>query len=155
MGVIQYHLHTLETDRRILSQRRGLYKRFYLNLVFGENQREILSVLSQESERDLLLHLVKNPNVTQKELCEYSRISAGTINWHMKRLGNSGLVSSTRDGQFVRYKVSVDTYEILKLLQSYHPTIWEKWADRFANAVDEISSSKGQEPENNGEERLS
>ncbi|MDG6998106.1 MAG: winged helix-turn-helix transcriptional regulator [Nitrososphaerota archaeon] len=155
MGVIQYHLHTLETDRRILSQRRGLYKRFYLNLVFGENQREILSVLSQESERDLLLHLVKNPNVTQKELCEYSRISAGTINWHMKRLGNSGLVSSTRDGQFVRYKVSVDTYEILKLLQSYHPTIWEKWADRFANVVDEISSSKGQEPENNGEERLS
>ena len=155
MGVIQYHLNTLETDKKIISQRRGLYKRFYLNFVFGEKQREILSALSQESERDLLLHLVKSPNLTQKELCEFSRISPGTINWHMKRLGDSGLVSSIRDGQFVRYKVTVDSNEILKLLQSYHPTIWEKWADRVANAVEEISSSKGQEPENKGENRLS
>lgn len=149
MGVIQYHLNTLESERKIISQRRGLYKRFYLNLAFGEKQREILSVLSQESARDLLLHLVKNPNLTQKELCEYCRISAGTINWHMRRLKDSGLVSSTRDGQFVRYKAAVDSDEILNLLQSYHPSIWEKWADRFANVVDEISSSKGQEPVNN------
>ena len=154
MGVIQYHLQSLEDDRRIISHRQGLYKRFYENFTFGENQREILSVLTQESERDLLLYLLKNPNLSQKELCAFSKISAGTINWHMKRLADSGLVSIKRDGQFVRYKVAVNSDEIMKLLQSYHPTIWEKWADRVADAVDEISSSKGQELDNGEEDRL-
>lgn len=152
MGVVQYHLGSLETDRKIVSRRRGLYKRFYQSLAFGENQQEILGVLSQEMERDLLLYLLDNPGSTQKELCDYAKISPGTMNWHMKRLGISYLVSSLRDGQFVRYTVSVDKNEILKLLQSYHPSIWEKWADRFANTVNEISSSKDQELDNNGGE---
>lgn len=140
MGVIQYHLNTLERERKILSRRRGLYKRFYPNLVFGEHQQEILDVLSLETERDLLLYLIKNPNVTQKQVSEYSKISAGTINWHMKRLQQSGLVSIKRDGQYVRYNVEANSDEVMKLLRSYHPSIWETWADRFANAIGEVAS---------------
>ena len=138
MGVIQYHLNSLENEKRILSRRRGLYKRFYPNLVFGEHQQEILDVLSQETERDLLLYLMRNPNSTQKQVSEYSKISAGTINWHMKRLGQSGLVSTRREGQFVRYTVDVDSDEVLELLHNYHPSVWETWADRFANAISEL-----------------
>jgi predicted transcriptional regulator len=140
MGVIQYHLYTLESERRILSRRRGLYKRFYPNLVFGEHQQKILDVLSQETERDLLLYLIENPNATQKQVSEYSKISAGTINWHMKRLAQSGLISIKREGQFVKYTVNANSGEILKLLQNYHPSVWETWADRFADALGEITS---------------
>lgn len=99
-----------------------------------------MDVLSQETERDLLLYLMKNPNATQKQVSEYSRISAGTINWHMKRLGQSGLISIKREGQFVRYMVNVNSEEILKLLQNYHPSVWETWADRFADALGELAS---------------
>ncbi len=142
MGVIQYHLYSLEREGRILSRRNGLYKRFYPNLVFGDYQQEILDVLSQETERDLLLYLINNPNSTQKELAEYAQISAGTINWHMKRLVESNLVQAKHEGQFVRYVVSGDAKEILRLVQSYHPSIWERWADRFADALTEISSTE-------------
>lgn len=142
MGVIQYHLYSLERERRILSRRNGLYKRFYPNLVFGDYQQEILDVLSQETERDLLLYLINNPNSTQKELAEYAQISAGTINWHMKRLVESNLIQAKHEGQFVRYVVSGDAQEILRLVQSYHPSIWERWADRFADALTEISSTE-------------
>lgn len=141
MGVIQYHLYTLERERKILSKRKGLYKRFYLNLVFGEHQQEILGVLSQETERDVLLYLIKNPNATQKQVSEYSKISPGTINWHMKRLGQSGLVTIKREGQFVKYTVNADSAEVMNLLQSYHPSIWEIWADRLADTIDDVASS--------------
>lgn len=141
MGVIQYHLYALERERRILSRRRGLYKRFYPNLVFGEHQKEILDVLSQETERDLLIYLIRIPNASQKELSEYARISAGTINWHMNRLISAGLVQRRREGQFVRYEIAGDTKEILNLVESYHPSIWESWADRFADVLTEVSSS--------------
>jgi len=140
MGVIQYHLYSLEKERKILSRRRGLYKRFYSNLVFGEHQLDILNVLSQETERDLLLYLISNPNATQKELSEYAQISAATITWHMKRLSESGLVTTKHERATVKYEVVCDQKEVIRLLQGFHPTVWDRWADRFANAVSEISS---------------
>ena len=36
--------------------------------------------------------------------------------------------------------MDVDSEEVLKLLQNYHPSVWETWADRFANAISEVAS---------------
>ena len=153
MGAIQYHLGVLEKEDHIISRRKGLYKRFYPNLVFGESQRNILDVLSQETERDILLYLIGNPSVSQKELSKYARISSGTINWHMKRLNSSGLVSISREGQYVRYRLANNPDEILKLLQIYHPSIWENFADRFADVIDELSRGESIEDHSEEEQR--
>ena len=135
MGVLQYHLYRLEKDQRIVGQRRGLYKRFYSKPDFGAEEREILSVLSQETERDLLLYLLRTPDATQKELSEFARISASSTSWHMKRLVQVGFVESRRQGSYVYYMVRRDPAKILGLLRSYHPTIWERWADRLADLL--------------------
>lgn len=145
MGTIQYHLYTLEREGKIVSRRKGLYKRFYPSQMFGEKQREILDVLSQESERDILLYLIENPSSTQKELTQYTGMSAGTVNWHMRRLGISGLVEMKHEGQHVKYSVKIDTGEVLRLLRSYHPGIWEKLADRLADVLAEMSEPEGRE----------
>ncbi|MDG7008299.1 MAG: winged helix-turn-helix transcriptional regulator [Nitrososphaerota archaeon] len=148
MGTVQYHLYTLERESKVVSRRKGLYKRFYASNVFGERQQEILGVLSQEPERDILLYLVQNPNSTQKALADYAGMSPGTINWHMKRLHLAGLVEATHEGQFVRYVVVADRAEILRLLKVYHPGIWERLADRLADVLGEIGApSEGNEEE--------
>lgn len=143
MGTIQYHLYTLEKEGQIVSRRRGLYKRFYASHIFGERQHEILDVLSQEPERDILLFLVQNPNSTQKTLTDYTGMSPGTINWHMKRLGLAGLAQGTHEGQFVKYSIIADRAEILRLLKVYHPGIWERLADRLADVLAEVGESSG------------
>lgn len=149
MGTIQYHLYALEREGKIISRRRGLYKRFYTSHTFGEKQHEILDVLSQEPERDILLYLVQNPNSTQKTLCDYTGMSPGTINWHMKRLHISGLVEARHQGQFVKYAVTADRVEILRLLKVYHPGIWERLADRLADMLADIGESgRGKDKEN-------
>jgi hypothetical protein len=61
MGVIQYHLYKLERERSVVSVRLGLYKRFYADKGFRVEDREILSILSQETERDIVLYLIKEP----------------------------------------------------------------------------------------------
>lgn len=139
MGVTQYHLYTLEKEQKIISRRNGLYKRFFPALAFAENQQEILDALSQETERDILLYVIQNPGSTQKELSQYSRLSPGTINWHMKRLAASGLVSLKREGQYVRYSVPAEREEILNLVRNYHPNTFQLWVDRFANAIDAVT----------------
>jgi len=145
MGVVQYHIYNLERNGSIASRRRGLYKRFYPNLKFGDTQLEILDVLSQETERDLLLFLIRKPEATQKELSEYSGISAATVAWHMRRLSGSGLIETKREGPNVKYVVRGRHQEIVELLQSYHPAIWEKWADRLTDALLEITETRTEE----------
>ena len=137
MGVIQYHLDALEKERKVISRRRGFYKRFYPTLAFGDRELEIMDVLAEETERDLLLFLMQNPNTTQKELSGYARISPSSINWHMQRLSKSRLVETTREGANVRYHVKVNRSEILTLLKNHHPTVWERWADRLADILSE------------------
>jgi predicted transcriptional regulator len=135
MGVLQYHLERLEKGQIIISHRRGLYKRFYKRLDFEVEEQEILGVLLQETERDLLLYLLKTPDATQKELAEFARISASSTSWHMKRLVQAGLVKARRQGGFVYYTVKGDPAKILNLLKNYHPRIWERWAERLADLL--------------------
>ena len=140
MGTAQYHLHNLEREGRVISRRSGLRKRFYPSTLFRESQRAILDVLSQETERDVLLYLLENPNSTQKAVTEYLGISPGTVNWHIKRLGAAGLIEVMHEGHFVKYSVKTDRGEVLRLLKGYHPRIWARWADRLADVLAEIGS---------------
>lgn len=135
MGVIQYHLYKLERERSIVSVRHGLYKRFYAERALKVEDHEILNILSQETERDIVLYLLKNPLATQKELAEFARISASSTSWHMKRLSEAGFVTARRERGFVFYTVTSDQARILALLRNYHPRIWERWAERLADLL--------------------
>ena len=135
MGVLQYHLYRLEKEKNIVGIRRGLYKRFYPRLDFEAEQQTILGVLFQETERDLLLYLLENPNTIQKELSEYARISSSSTHWHMKRLVRAGLVDAKRKGGFVYYTVKGEPARIVELLKNYHPRIWDRWAERLADLL--------------------
>jgi len=137
MGVVQYHLDGLEKERQIVSRRRGLYKRFYPVSIFGERELEIMNVLAEETERDILLFLMQNPEATQKELAGYAMISPSSINWHMRRLSKSGLIETKHEAGSVRYLVKVDRPQLVALLKNYHPTVWERWADRLADILSE------------------
>jgi predicted transcriptional regulator len=147
MGVIQYHLYALERERKIVARRRGLHKRFYSAFVFGDGQLEILDVLSQETERDIVLFLIQNPSATQKQVSEYAGISPATVNWHVRRLLDSGLLAAKREGSNVKYQVQGDQADIITLLKSYHPMVWDRWADRLANVLTEISEARHEEKE--------
>ena len=135
MGVIQYHLYKLERERVIVSTRHGLYKRFYAEKSLGVEDRNILNLLSQETERDLVLYLIKNPLATQKELSDFARISPSSTSWHMKRLSNAGVITARRENGGVYYTINVNPTRILTLLQNYHPRIWDTWAERLADLL--------------------
>ena len=135
MGVIQYHLYKLEREGKIVSARHGLYKRFYAETRLRVEDRDILNLLSQETERDIILYLIKNPLASQKELSEFARISPSSTSWHMKRLSQAGVITIRRENGAVYYTVAADPAKILTLLQSYHPRIWQIWAERLAELI--------------------
>ncbi len=133
MGDLQYHLYGLEKQGRIKTLRRGLYKFIFATEIFGERQSVILSILSQETPRELLLHLIERPNSSQKDLAMFTKLSQPTINWHMKRLVDLGIIARERRGKIVKYSVLAPINELRRFLQNYHPTVWEKWSSRLAD----------------------
>ena len=135
MGVLEYHLHKLELESVIHSRRSGLYRRYYHNLIFSETDQNILDVLSQETERDILLYTILNPGTSQGDLATYARLTTSTVLWHLKRLIATGLVEAHWVGSTVTYATKVDSNLVMKLLNEYHPTLLERLSDRLADVV--------------------
>jgi predicted transcriptional regulator len=85
------------------------FKRFYIN---GNGYRaqlpdtpykETIGALKNPTARALVQHLLDHPGDGQKEVAEALGMTASTINWHVKRLEEAGLVIKVRDGKHVIY----------------------------------------------------
>src|SRR6478735_2872816 len=126
MGDTQHHLGVLDKLGLIKSRRKG--------------DEDILAVLQQETPRDIILHLVENPGSTQGEISKYMRLTAPTINWHMSNLINAHLVTSYKDGRYVKYFIEGNVNDIVGLLKLYYPTVWSKLSDRLAEIFLDLAS---------------
>lgn len=112
IGHTQYHLKVLEKTGFIRSLRTRLFRRYYTTSIFGERQEFILAVLGQEVPKDIILYLIENPGATQGEIAHYTNLSAATINWHMSRLTEIGLVTSHKKWKYVNYYVEGNIKDI-------------------------------------------
>ena len=146
MGDVQYHIRRLERDGRVTSARRGLYRFFYPAALFGEKQRDVLSFLSLDTPRELLLNMVQKPDSGQDELARAVAVSQPTVSWHLKRLVELGIVEKRQTGRVVMYRVSGgDAAEIATFIKSYHPSVWERWSSRLADIFISYPGEEGEE----------
>ena len=145
MGDVQYHIHRLEKEGQVTSMRRGFYKFFYPSALFGEKQRDILSVLTLDTPRELLLTIVDKPASTQEELARAVGVSQPTASWHLRRLNELGIVSRAQRGRSTTYSLAgPSALEIATFIRNYHPSSWERWSSRLADIF--ISYSVEEEP---------
>ncbi|MCL5069044.1 MAG: helix-turn-helix domain-containing protein [Thaumarchaeota archaeon] len=141
MGDLQYNLYVLGKHGMITAEKRGLRKFIFPSGVFGEKQSALLSALSTETERQILVFLAGNSNRTCNQIASLTNLTAATISWHMKRLLELGLVERVKSGRVVHYRLLVDKAEVEKFVRSYHPSFWENLSNRLADIVLDISES--------------
>lgn len=131
MGTIQYHLNLLEKQGKVSSERHNLHKYYFPIGLFEQNEKDILKILNQETAREILF-IIMEKKPTQTDIANIIKISSASVNWHMKRLIELGLVLEQKDGKFKRYTLGIDTKHIVSLMKNYHPNIWNRWSDRLA-----------------------
>ena len=142
MGTVQYHLHKLEKMGRVTSTRRGLYKYYFPTGLFRENEKEILEVLTHETARKILMFIIEQKSPTQTDIVNSVRISARSISWHVGRLIALKMIREIKDGKYKRYQLQDDAKDILTLLRSYYPSVWDKWSMRVVEMFLSLSSSR-------------
>lgn len=131
MGTIQYHLNLLEKQGKVSAEKHNLHKYYFPIGLFEQNEKDILKILNQETAREILL-IIMEKKPTQTDIANIIKISSASVNWHMKRLIELGLVLEQKDGKFKRYTLGIDTKHIVSLMKNYHPNIWNIWSNRLA-----------------------
>ncbi|MDH2906564.1 MAG: winged helix-turn-helix transcriptional regulator [Candidatus Nitrosotalea sp.] len=138
MGATQHHLDILERSGKVKSRRINIYRHYYAVEVL-DAEHNILAFLRQETAMDILTYLMEHPGSTQSDIINFKGFSAPTISWHMTRLEEAGLVSSTREGRTIRYTIT-NMHNITAALKTYHPNVWDKMLSRFADLFLQMSS---------------
>lgn len=102
-GTLSYHLRTLETSGFVLSERDGLYKRFFPADLGAAATQD--GVRLSELQRRLVERLRQNPNVGQRDLANANGVTQQCISYNLRIMRKEGLVVKVRSGRGHRYLV--------------------------------------------------
>jgi predicted transcriptional regulator len=147
MGTAQYHLNKLERANRVVSQRRGLHRHYFVLGAFEATEATLLQVLGNDTAREILLFIGEQASPTQTDVSQRIGISPPSVNWHIKRLSRLGIIDEVVDGRFKRYKLHGDPKHIVALLRNYYPSVWDRWSNRLAELFLGLSTGRTQAPD--------
>jgi DNA-binding transcriptional ArsR family regulator len=95
-----YHLERLVEAGMIVMTPDGNKLCYYKNGgAFTETERRLLPVLKNDEAARLLEAILESPGTYRAALAERLGVTATTVNWHLKRLREAGLVEEVRTGR--------------------------------------------------------
>lgn len=138
-GQVQYHLKRLRTDDSVIDEH--LYGRtHYYPPEYDQWERQALGLLRRETAGDIVAFLLENgpsrPAIVANEL----DIARSTLEWHLDRLVDHGLVCKRRNQQNHVTLVLEQTADTVQLLQDADPSLGDRLVDRFTRLVDQFLS---------------
>jgi len=77
------------------------------------NTVEVLKAISDPIRLSIIKKLYSRDELCACDILDDFKITQPTLSFHMKKLTQCGLVSSRKDGTWVRYKVNNEYYNIL------------------------------------------
>jgi len=132
MGTIQYHLNLLEKQGKIISEKQNFHKYYFPIGLFEKIDREILKILNQETAREIIMMILEKTDSTQAEIARHVGIAPASINWHLKRIEETGLIEHIQEGKFKKYRLKISSKQVVSLMKNYHPNLWGKLSNRLA-----------------------
>jgi predicted transcriptional regulator len=92
-GEAQHHLHRLEKENIVVSQKDGDYRRYFPAGQFSEFEQVALGYLRRSTARGMLVTLLRRPDVTASELASELDVSRPTVSNYAADLESAGLLS--------------------------------------------------------------
>jgi len=97
-GTLAYHLSVLEKGGYIKSAKDGMYRRYYPRKMRVNPYGRITRV-----QEEILLRIEETPGISQKDLSALVGLSTATINYHIRKLSEKGIIKVKKKGIFVHY----------------------------------------------------
>jgi len=118
-GSVRYQLETLKTEEKLTLMKEGKFTRAFRNInVFTNNDKIIVAHLKGDTRKQILLNILENPEITNKELSEKLNLDKSTTHWHIKRLKDDNIIFSEAEGKSRKYFINPTVEpELLKWLK--------------------------------------
>ncbi|MFP4590576.1 MAG: winged helix-turn-helix transcriptional regulator [Halobacteriales archaeon] len=136
-GQVQYHLRRLGRDGRVVAEPR--YGRtHYFDPEVEPWERRAIAVLRRETAADVVALVLAEGPTRPTDVAEEIGIARSTLEWHLDRLVEEGLVEKRRpDGNRVVLSVP-EPRTAARLLDTVDASIPGRLVDRFARLVDDL-----------------
>lgn len=128
-GVLQYHISYFIKNGLIKQINNGKKTR-YFSKDFNFDNKELISLLRQERIRHILLFILEKNICTNESISNYLSLSPSTISWYLKKLEESGIISSIKKGRNINYYLLSKKEDIIALLISYQESFLDLLVDR-------------------------
>jgi len=134
-GQVQYHLR--RTEGRVVAA--DLFGRtHYYPPDCDERERRRLAVLRRETARDVVVALLRLGPSAPATVAEDVGIARSTLEFHLDRLTDEGVVEKVRDERGRVTLVLADPDATVALLETVDPDFSERMVDRFARLLDTL-----------------
>ena len=111
-GVLSYHINKLEKMELVNVDRKSRITRFFPRNISNEIM-VLLGILRNQTSYEIMKLLYESGPVSQSEIIKYTRKSASTISWYMKKMLGDNIIyiknkQSTYDGNNdITYKMQL------------------------------------------------
>ena len=106
-GTLRYHLKMLQMyDKVRVFHGTGYTRYFENNMKFNEYNQKVLHHLRNDTSKKILEELVENPDVSRKDISLAVGVSGPSVSWYVKQLCADDIVSTSREGRHVRYRLN-------------------------------------------------
>jgi predicted transcriptional regulator len=131
VGNLQYHLQYMEKKNLIRASNDEDYVRYFVkDKSLSENERKILSLLRRSGCRHILIQLLNNPKLNNKELSQAVCLSPSTISWNLNKLIETGIIERKKTGRISSFTI-VDPAAVAELLICYKESFLDSLVDGF------------------------
>ncbi len=96
----------------------GYTRYFENNMKFDEYGQRVLHHLKNDPSKKILEELVETPDVLRKGISLAVGVSGPSVSGYMKQLYADDIVSTSREGRHVRYRLNGEVAEFLRKLHS-------------------------------------
>ncbi|WP_436925557.1 winged helix-turn-helix transcriptional regulator [Halosimplex amylolyticum] len=133
-GQVQYHMRRLDD---VVSA--DLYGRtHYYPPDCGDFERRALAALTRETAADVVVTLLGQGPSAPGDVAEEIDVARSTLEWHLDRLTDLGIVAKRRDERGRVTLVLERPEETARLLRTVEPSLPDRLVDRFTRLVDRL-----------------
>jgi predicted transcriptional regulator len=136
-GQVQYHLRRLRRDDRVVREEVGGRTHFFDPGVDPAERRQI-ALLRRETARDVVALLADRGPQSPARLADQLGIARSTLEFHVERLIDAGLVGKSYDARGRVTLSLADPAAVGHLLDALQPSLPERLTDRFTRLVDSL-----------------
>jgi predicted transcriptional regulator len=135
-GETVYHLDRL-TASGLLHRERSGHQDHYFVATVPLGDRALLRLSRSASARRLLVALLETPGRSVPELMERTGLSSGRLSVHLRRLVDTGVVRTGREGRLRTFEVA-DEARVVRVLVTYRAGIADEWVERLLATWSEL-----------------